>query len=188
MGELRETNITLQMADRTVKRPLGVLEDVPVKIGKHFISVDFVVLDIPEDTQIPIILGRPFLRTANDVIDLRKGNLTLTIGEEIVTFNLPTALRNPMVEETAFAIDILDETTAEIWDAALTVDPCDALMKFGVSVGRPLFFNAGNDEGALDEELEIRPEETISPDTHISRRSATQESSPATLLKDRGIG
>ncbi|KAL9227914.1 hypothetical protein vseg_003549 [Gypsophila vaccaria] len=183
MGELKSTNITLQMADRTIKRPLGVLEDVLVKVGKHFIPVDFVVLDIPEDTQIPIILGRPFLSTANAVIDLRKGDLTLTIGEETVTFHLPTALRNPMVEETASAIDIVDETTAEIWDVALTIDPCDALMKFGISAGRPLFFDAGDDEGAPDEELEIEPEETNLPDMHTSRRSAHQESCPVTQLK-----
>ncbi|KAL9232891.1 hypothetical protein vseg_007953 [Gypsophila vaccaria] len=114
MGELKSTNITLQMANRTIKRPTGVLEDVPVKVGKHFILVVFIALDILEDTQIPITLGRPFLSTANAVINLRKRNLTLTIGEETVTFLLPTALRNPMVEEIAFAIDIIDETTAEM--------------------------------------------------------------------------
>ncbi|KAL9227760.1 hypothetical protein vseg_003411 [Gypsophila vaccaria] len=114
MRELKSTNITLQMADRTVKRPIGVLEDIPVKVGKHFFPVDFVVLDMLEDTQIPIILGRPFLSKANAIIDLRKGNLTLAIGEEMVTFHLPTALCNPMVEETAFAIDIIDEATVEM--------------------------------------------------------------------------
>ncbi|KAL9235892.1 hypothetical protein vseg_010623 [Gypsophila vaccaria] len=147
MGELKSTNITLQMADQTVKRPIGVLEDVPVKVGKHFIQVDFVVLDIPED--IPVTLGRPFLSTANAIIDLRKGNLTLAIGEETVTFHLPTSLRNPMVEETAFAIDIIDEATVEMWDATLSIDLYDALMKFGVGGRRPLFFDAVNDQETL---------------------------------------
>ncbi|XP_074304270.1 uncharacterized protein LOC141638985 [Silene latifolia] len=71
MGHLKVTNVTLQMADRKVKRPLGVLEDVPVKIGKLFIPVDFIVLDMAEDTQIPIILGRPFLHTTGAIIDVK---------------------------------------------------------------------------------------------------------------------
>ncbi|XP_074290800.1 UBA domain-containing protein Mud1-like [Silene latifolia] len=58
------TGMTVQMADHSLSRPLGVLEDVPVKIGRFFIPVDFVVLDIPEDTRTPIILGRPFLHIA----------------------------------------------------------------------------------------------------------------------------
>ncbi|XP_021771496.1 uncharacterized protein LOC110735617 [Chenopodium quinoa] len=72
MGDLKVTNITLQMADRSVKYPLGILEDVPVRVGKFYIPIDFVVLDMAEDTQIPIILGRPFLHTAGAIIDVKK--------------------------------------------------------------------------------------------------------------------
>ncbi|XP_057545994.1 uncharacterized protein LOC130824985 [Amaranthus tricolor] len=57
MGKLKATNITLQMADRSVKYPLGDLEDVPVRVGKFCIPVDFVILDMKEDLQIPSILG-----------------------------------------------------------------------------------------------------------------------------------
>ncbi|XP_074283282.1 uncharacterized protein LOC141607833 [Silene latifolia] len=53
---LAPTTITLQLADRSVKRPLGVLEDIPIKVEKYLIPVDFVVLDIPEDSHTPIIL------------------------------------------------------------------------------------------------------------------------------------
>ncbi|XP_056690131.1 uncharacterized protein [Spinacia oleracea] len=88
MGELNCTTITLQMADHSIKYPLGVLEDVPVRVGKFYIPVDFVVLDIAEDNQIPIILGRPFLHTAGVVIDVKKGKLTLTVRDDKVTFSL----------------------------------------------------------------------------------------------------
>ncbi|XP_021851832.1 uncharacterized protein [Spinacia oleracea] len=88
MGELKCTTITLQMADHSIKYPLGVLEDVPVRVGKFYIPVDFVVFDIAEDNQIPIILGRTFLHTAGAVIDVKKGKLTLNVGDDKVTFSL----------------------------------------------------------------------------------------------------
>ncbi|XP_074277438.1 uncharacterized protein LOC141601074 [Silene latifolia] len=96
IGHLKVTNVTLQMTDRTVKRPLGVLEDAPVKIGKFFIPVDFIVLDMAEDTQIPIILGRPFLHIAWAIIDVKQGRLTLEVGDDKVIFNLASTLARPI--------------------------------------------------------------------------------------------
>jgi len=55
MGPVKFTSVTLQIADRTIKHPMGILEDVPVRVGQFFIPVDFIVLDIVEDTKIPII-------------------------------------------------------------------------------------------------------------------------------------
>ncbi|XP_074377951.1 uncharacterized protein LOC141719468 [Apium graveolens] len=63
-GELKKTRISLQLTDRSIKYPLGVLEDVLVKVDKFVIPCDFVVLEMNEDVDIPIILGRPFLATA----------------------------------------------------------------------------------------------------------------------------
>ncbi|XP_074314466.1 uncharacterized protein LOC141649680 [Silene latifolia] len=74
MGVLKCTSVTLQMADRSIKCPLGVLQDVSVKVGKFLIPVDFIVLDMAEDAQIPIIFGRPFLHTARAVIDVKNGD------------------------------------------------------------------------------------------------------------------
>ncbi|XP_058003727.1 uncharacterized protein LOC110647809 [Hevea brasiliensis] len=71
--ELKPTTISLQLADRSVKYPIGILENIPIKVGKFFIHVDFVVLEIEEDVQIPIILGRPFLVTAGAIIDVKMG-------------------------------------------------------------------------------------------------------------------
>ena len=84
------------MADRSVSRPLGILEDVPVRVGKFFIPVDFVVLDIPEDTHIPILLGRPFLHTAGALIDVGKKTLTIKVGGEQLVFTKPSASKAPM--------------------------------------------------------------------------------------------
>ena len=63
LGELTPTAMTLQMADKTLAHPDGILEDVLIKVGKFIFLVDFVVIDIEEDKQVPLLLGRPFLAT-----------------------------------------------------------------------------------------------------------------------------
>ncbi|XP_074315885.1 uncharacterized protein LOC141652167 [Silene latifolia] len=128
MGHLKVTTVTLQMADRTVKRPLGVLEDVPIKIGKLFIPVDFIVLDMAEDTQILIILGRPFLHTAGAIIDVKQGRLTLEVGDDKVTFNLASTLPKPMIEDTCYVIDVVDESMFDYWTRSLLGVPLEAFI------------------------------------------------------------
>ena len=61
LGELTPTAITLQMDDRSMAQPEGILEDILVKVGKFVFPVDFVVMKMEEDTQVPLLLGRPFL-------------------------------------------------------------------------------------------------------------------------------
>lgn len=61
MGDLKPTNVSLQLVDRSVKYPIGMLEDIPVRVGEYYMPVDFIIMDIDEDCQILIILGIPFL-------------------------------------------------------------------------------------------------------------------------------
>ena len=92
MGELKPTNITLSLADRSVKIPKGVVEDVLVKIDKLYYPVYFVVLDTEpignEPNPVPIILGRPFLATANAIINFRNGVMQLTFGNMTLELNI----------------------------------------------------------------------------------------------------
>ena len=88
LGELIPTTITLQMADRSMVKPEGVLEDVLVTVGKFVFPVDFIVLEMETDSQVPLLLGRPFLATGAALIDMQKGVLTLRVGEEAAAFNL----------------------------------------------------------------------------------------------------
>ena len=76
------------MADRSMTQPEGILEDVLVKVGKFIFPMDFVVIDMEEDKQVPLLLGRPFLATGAALIDVKKGELTLSFGIEEVHFNL----------------------------------------------------------------------------------------------------
>ena len=92
MGELKPTNITLSLADRSVKIPKGIVEDVLVKVDKFYYAVDFVVLDTEPiengPNHVPIILGRPFLATANAIINCRNGVMQLTFGNMTLELNI----------------------------------------------------------------------------------------------------
>ena len=77
--EAKTTSMTLQLADRTTKKPVGIVEDVLVKTKKFIFPVDFVILDFAEDEEVPLILGMPFLYTSKALIDVHEGTLTLRI-------------------------------------------------------------------------------------------------------------
>ena len=86
--EIMPTKMTLQLADHSVTRPYGVIEDVLVRV-KHFtFPTDFVVMDIEEDTEIPLILGRPFMLTARYVVDMGKKKLEMGIADQKISFDL----------------------------------------------------------------------------------------------------
>ena len=92
LGELKPTNITLSLADRSVKIPKGMVEDVLVKVEEFYYLVDFVVLDTEPiekgPNHVPIVLGRPFLATANAIIDCRNGVMQLTFGNMTLELNI----------------------------------------------------------------------------------------------------
>ncbi|GKF26573.1 putative reverse transcriptase domain-containing protein [Tanacetum coccineum] len=76
----------MELADRTVKYPKGIAENVLVGIGKFTFPADFIILDMPEDIKVPLILRRPFLSTARAKINVYKRKITLRVGEEKIVF------------------------------------------------------------------------------------------------------
>ncbi|KAK1421883.1 hypothetical protein QVD17_24595 [Tagetes erecta] len=92
-GDLVPTRMTISLADRSIKKPRGVVENVLIKINKFVFPVDFVILDMEADHRVPIILGRPLLRTARALIDVFAGKITLQVGDESATFRIPDPLR-----------------------------------------------------------------------------------------------
>ncbi|GKE32291.1 hypothetical protein Tco_1451613 [Tanacetum coccineum] len=82
LGKLAHTRLTMELADRTMKYPKGIAENVLVGIGKFTFLVDFIILDMPEDIKVPLILERPFLSTAHAKIDVYKRNITLRVMDE----------------------------------------------------------------------------------------------------------
>ncbi|XP_073123832.1 uncharacterized protein [Henckelia pumila] len=108
MGEQKPTRVSLQLADISIKYPRGIIEDVLVKVDKFIFPVDFVVLDMEEDLDMPLILGRPFLATGKALIDVQKGKLLLRVGEEEITFDVFNALKHTLHNNDCFRIDVLD--------------------------------------------------------------------------------
>jgi len=84
----------LLMDDRTVKRPIGVLQDVLVKVEKFILSADFVILDCEIDFEVPIILGRSFLATGHALVDMKKGQMKFQLNKEEVTFNICRSMKH----------------------------------------------------------------------------------------------
>jgi len=98
-GEMRPTAISLQPADCSVKYLEGILEDAPIKIGDLYVLVDFLILEMEEDTHTPIILGRPFLATAGCRIDVKNGKLSFDVGDDHLEFNLFKASKFPSISD-----------------------------------------------------------------------------------------
>ncbi|GJS29640.1 DNA-directed DNA polymerase [Tanacetum coccineum] len=86
--------MSIQLADRSIKYPIAVCENLLLKINRFIFLVDFVVLEIDEDELVSIILGRPFLAMAKVVIDVHEGKLSLRVGSETITFNIGKCMKS----------------------------------------------------------------------------------------------
>jgi len=91
-----------------VKYPVGIFENVPIKVGDLYVPVDFVILEMEEDTPTPIILWRPFLATTGCYIDLKNGKLSFDIGDDHVEFNLFKASKFAFISDEYHRIDAVD--------------------------------------------------------------------------------
>ncbi|XP_047174779.1 uncharacterized protein LOC124842360 [Vigna umbellata] len=99
--EVKPTKAILQMADGSIKHPYGVVEDLVVKIDKLQFPVDFVVMDMGEDVEMPLILGRPFMKTTKVVIHVDEGTMKLKDQDEEVTFNVFDKVQPIQVTKTS---------------------------------------------------------------------------------------
>ena len=115
MVDLQETEIGRSASDYShlavsrlvITHPRGIIEDVLVKVDKFIFPVDFIILDMKEDKEVPIILGRPFLAAGRAMIDVQKGELRLRVQEEKMTFNVFNAIKHPHDNDSCFRVDIL---------------------------------------------------------------------------------
>ncbi|XP_074265491.1 uncharacterized protein LOC141587926 [Silene latifolia] len=111
--ELSPTRVSLQLADRLARYPIGLVENVPLKVGKLVIPYDFYVMDIPEDSKIPIILGRPCLATGGAMIDVKNWKLSLQVGEDKMEFSLEKSMKSPSISDSCYIVDVLEDCLNE---------------------------------------------------------------------------
>nr|GFB02868.1 reverse transcriptase domain-containing protein [Tanacetum cinerariifolium] len=142
LPELTLTCMTLEPVDRTESKPVGIAKDVKVKVGMFHFPADFVVVDFEPDPRVPLILGRCFLKTSRALIDVHKGELTLRIKNEAITYNLDQTSRYSANYDqmTANKIDVTDEACKEysgdilLLEVILNSDPSPPLPNHEQSV------------------------------------------------------
>ncbi|KAG7594128.1 Ribonuclease H-like superfamily [Arabidopsis thaliana x Arabidopsis arenosa] len=114
-SKYKSCNISLILADRSIRIPHGLLEDLPVMIGRVEVPTDFVVLEMDEEPKDPLIFGRPFLATAGAIIDVKKGKIDLNLGKDLkMTFDITNTMKKPTMEGKVFWIEEMDMIADEL--------------------------------------------------------------------------
>jgi hypothetical protein len=136
LGGLKPTTMTLQLADRSVKVPQGIVEDVLIKVDKFYFPVDFIVLDTEPvqviGTKIPVILWRPFLATANALINCRSGVMKISFGNMTVELNIFHIRKQPLDYDQMNQVCLIEEILDEVIEESSIEDPLEScLAQFG---------------------------------------------------------
>ncbi|CAN6706893.1 unnamed protein product [Malus baccata var. baccata] len=119
LGELKNDGVIIQLVDRSNAYSKGVLEDVLVQVNHLVFPADFYVLEMEDSNhspQLPILLGRPFMKSARTKIDVFKGTLTMEFDGEVIDFNISDAMRYPHDGHSCFSIDVIDSWAHEFLD------------------------------------------------------------------------
>nr|GEZ82715.1 reverse transcriptase domain-containing protein [Tanacetum cinerariifolium] len=117
---LKPTKLSVRLASRSFQYPVGIAENMLVKVGKFTFPTDFVIFELEEDSKVPLILRWPFLHTANAVIQIKKKQFNLGVGTKRMIFNIDSTMKQTYSnDDTCFSIDIIHEMLEEYFDALL---------------------------------------------------------------------
>ncbi|GJX88285.1 reverse transcriptase domain-containing protein, partial [Tanacetum coccineum] len=117
LENLKPTKMSVRLSDRPFQYPVGIAENMLVEVGKFTFPADFIILKMEED--IPFILGRPFLHTADAVIRVKQKQLNFGVGTERMIFNIDSAMKHFYSNDDTCFIDVIDEILEEDFDALL---------------------------------------------------------------------
>ncbi|KAM0981427.1 hypothetical protein ACFX2A_014761 [Malus domestica] len=182
LGELKNDGVIIQLADRSNAYPKGVLEDVLVQVDNLIFPADFYVLemeDSPNVTPLPILLGRPFMKTARTKIDVFKGTLTMEFDGEIINFNISEAMKFPIDDHSCFSIDILDELAQDYLDM-LEDDPLETTIAQGLGM-KPNLAVPKEEHAELVAALESLPQHRGKPSNPIPIPVSTNTLLPSVI-------
>ncbi|GJX33160.1 reverse transcriptase domain-containing protein [Tanacetum coccineum] len=128
---LKPTKMSIRLADQSFQYPIRIVEYMLVEVRKFTFSVDFVILEMEEDSKVPLILGRPFLHTADAVIRVKQKQLNIGVGTERMTFSIDSAMKHSYSnDDTCFSIDkileedfnaLLDEGSSILYSIKVTI-------------------------------------------------------------------
>ncbi|GKD12008.1 reverse transcriptase domain-containing protein [Tanacetum coccineum] len=117
---LKPTKMSERLADRSFQYPVGIAKNMLVEVGKFTFPADFVILEMEKDNKVSLILGRPFLHTADAVIQVKHKQLNLGVRIERMIFNIDSAIKHSYSnDDTCFSIDVIDKIFEEYLDALL---------------------------------------------------------------------
>nr|XP_016497834.1 PREDICTED: uncharacterized protein LOC107816613 [Nicotiana tabacum] len=106
--------VILQLVDRSLAHPEGVIEDVLVQVGSFIFPTNFIILDYEPDQEVPFILGCPFLATGRAIIDVCEGKMTIRVGDQVEVFNVYKALRFPAHYEELSMISVVESDATSL--------------------------------------------------------------------------
>ncbi|GJV26142.1 DNA-directed DNA polymerase [Tanacetum coccineum] len=133
LGEPKATRMSLELADKSIQYLRGIVENVLIKVDKFVLPIDFVILDMPEDSRVPIILGRPFLETARAMIDVFNKKITLRVGDDEVIFDMDQSIkRSPAEDDVCYGVDDLDDAINAQAQELLANDTPDSFLLKGL--------------------------------------------------------
>ncbi|XP_006601496.1 uncharacterized protein LOC114391499 [Glycine soja] len=123
--EIMSTCMTLQLVDCSITRPYGVIEDVLVKVKHLIFSADFIVIDIEEDADIPLILGCPFMSTVSCMVDMGKKILQMGIEDQKISFDLFEEDKDPPSQDVFLKVRVMKEKRPEkkVLEVGTLLDP-----------------------------------------------------------------
>ncbi|GJS98061.1 DNA-directed DNA polymerase [Tanacetum coccineum] len=133
LGEPKATRMSLELADRSIQYPRGIIENVLIKVDKFVLLIDFIILDMPEDSRVPIILGRLFLATVRAMIDVFNKKIMLRVRDDEVIFDVDQSIKRPPIEDDeCYGIDDLDNTINAEAQELLANDEPDSFLSRGL--------------------------------------------------------
>ncbi|CAN6554948.1 unnamed protein product [Malus baccata var. baccata] len=183
LGELKNDGVIIQLADRSNAYPKGVLEDVLVQVGNLIFPADFYVLDMedsPHSTPLPILLGRPFMKTARTKIDVFKGTLTMEFDGEVIDFNLSESIKFPKDDHSCFSIDILDDLAQDFLDC-LERDTLETTIAQGIGQKSGLAVPRSEEEAEIVAVLDSLPQHHGKPSNPIPIPVSTNKLLPSVI-------
>ncbi|XP_070007220.1 uncharacterized protein [Nicotiana sylvestris] len=117
------------MADRLMNRPLGIIDDVHVRVDKFILPDDFVILNCEVDYEVAIILGMPFLAMGKALVDVEAVELTFRVGDEKVIFHVCKSMKQPNSTEVCSFVDLVTAMIVGDTSAMINVeDPLEAVL------------------------------------------------------------
>ncbi|XP_070025589.1 uncharacterized protein [Nicotiana sylvestris] len=129
IGQPKPISMRLQIADRSMKRPLGIIDDVLVRVDKFILPADFMILDFEVDYEVSIILCRPFLATRKALVDVEAGELTFRVGDDKVVFHVCKSMKQPNSTKVCSFVYLVTAVIVDDTSAMINVeDPLETML------------------------------------------------------------